>query len=299
MTQGVTTRSIDIAICTYRRETLRETLASVASQVLPTGTSIRVIVADNDSEPTARAMVDAVARQLGLACHYVHAPARNISIARNACLDAAAAPLLAFLDDDEVASSGWLVALLTVLDETGADAVLGPAVAHYPETAPHWAVAADLHSTRPVIRDGRILTGYTCNVLLRREVFAQLRFDPSLGRTGGEDDVFFAEAVARGASITYAPDAIVEDPVPETRLRLNWLLRRSFRNGQTYARVTMARGDFRLATVPTAAAKALACLVLALVRIGSPAGWRGALVRAALHVGALARYLGVRELELY
>jgi hypothetical protein len=41
---------------------------------------------------------------LSLDCLYVHAPARNISIARNACLDAADAPLIAFIDDDETAT---------------------------------------------------------------------------------------------------------------------------------------------------------------------------------------------------
>ncbi len=292
-------RSIDVAICTYRRDSLRETLASVARQMLPKGVNIRVIVADNDAEPAAEPMVRAAAAALGLACLYVHAPARNISIARNACLNAAEAPLLAFIDDDEIASPGWLAHLLHRLDETGADAVLGPAIAQYPANAPRWAFAADLHSTRPVMKGGHILTGYTCNVLLRTKTLGALRFDPALGRTGGEDDVFFADAVNRGATIAYAPEAIVHDPVPTKRLRLSWLLRRSFRNGQTYAQITRGRGTSVFRAAPVAGAKGLACVALAAANCLSPAGWRRALFRSALHFGALARYFGVRELELY
>ena len=39
---------------------------------------------------------------------YIHAPARNISIARNACVEAATGKWIAFIDDDELASENWL-----------------------------------------------------------------------------------------------------------------------------------------------------------------------------------------------
>jgi succinoglycan biosynthesis protein ExoM len=222
--------AVDVAVCTYRRASLDATLTSIAAQELPSGVSLRVIVADNDTTPSARAMVADAAARLNLRCCYVHAPSRNISIARNACLDQAAAGLLAFIDDDEIASPGWIAALLARMDETGADAVLGQAIASYPAEAPAWAAAADLHSTRPPITEtGAIRTGYTCNVLLRLDAFAGQRFDLALGRSGGEDDMFFASAVRRGVRIAFAPDAVVADPVPLTRARLGWLCRRSFR----------------------------------------------------------------------
>lgn len=299
MAKPLVETSIDVAICTYRRESLRATIASVAGQQLPVGYVLRIIVADNDASPSAADMVQNVAAATGANCHYVHAPARNISIARNACLDAAEAPLLAFIDDDEIAGPNWITALVATLEAAQADAVLGPAHAVYPPGAPRWAVDADLHSTRPVIRNQRILTGYTCNVLLRLAAFEGLRFDPKLGRSGGEDDVFFAQAVARGATIAFAPDAVVDDPVPDARLHLGWLLRRAFRNGQTYAAVTISRGTTRFQAGPIAASKALACALAALFGILSPARWRAALVRGALHSGAVARYLGMRPLELY
>ena len=53
---------VDIGICTFRRPQLRQTLRSLAGLRMPSGTTMRIMVADNDSAPSARAMVDAVAR---------------------------------------------------------------------------------------------------------------------------------------------------------------------------------------------------------------------------------------------
>ncbi|WP_375401970.1 glycosyltransferase family 2 protein [uncultured Sphingomonas sp.] len=293
-------RAIDVAVCTYRRATLAATLASIAAQALPDGVVVRVIVADNDETPSARASVEEAATRLGMECRYVHAPSRNISVARNACLDAATAPLLAFIDDDEVAQSGWIAALLARMDETGADVVLGPARAGYPADAPGWVARADLHSTRPPhVETGAIRTGYTCNVLLRLAAFGGDRFDPALGRTGGEDDVFFAGAVRRGAVIAFAPGAVVDDPIPAARANLRWLCRRSFRNGQTHARNRIEGGANRTTALAMALAKAGACATGALLTLPSPWRWRRLAVRGALHLGACARYLGRRDLQLY
>jgi succinoglycan biosynthesis protein ExoM len=275
-------------------------LVSIATQKLPAGLSIRVIVADNDAVPSARSMVEATAERLDLVCRYVHAPQQNISIARNACLDAATGAYLAFIDDDEVATQGWIASLVDRMDETGADAVLGPARAIYPEAAPAWVPIADLHSTRPpIVETDLIRTGYTCNVLLRLEAFGGRRFDPALGRSGGEDDVFFASAVREGARIAYAPDAVVDDPVPLGRANLKWLMRRSFRSGQTHARNSLAAGSSRLLALTAALAKAGLCMGAATLLFWSAAKWRRLVVRGTLHLGASARYLGWRELQLY
>ncbi|WP_205590067.1 glycosyltransferase [Sphingomonas paeninsulae] len=295
-----TERMIDVAVCTFRRASIEETLQSIASQQLPGDCRIRVIVADNDTAPTARATVEAAAARLSLNCLYVHAPAQNISIARNACLDHATAPFVAFIDDDEVATPLWLGALLAKLDETGADVILGPAIAQYWVDVPAWVRSADLHSTRPVIRQGgAIVTGYTCNVLMRLAAFEGRRFDPALGRTGGEDDVFFSSAVRDGVRIAYAPEAVVYDPVPQERANLRWLARRSFRNGQTYARTMIEGGGNRVLLFGATLAKVAACLGITIIMLPAAARWRRALIRGTLHAGACARYLGWREITLY
>ena len=71
---------------------------------------MRLVIADNDDTDSAREVVAQAAQTAPFPCHYIHAPARNISLARNACLDAATARqgLIVSLDDDEtVMPTGW------------------------------------------------------------------------------------------------------------------------------------------------------------------------------------------------
>ena len=81
-------RSIDIGVCTFQRPELANTLRSLDAMQTPAGFDVRVIVADNDDKPTARELVMELSRDLTLPIRYLHCPAGNISIARNACLDA-------------------------------------------------------------------------------------------------------------------------------------------------------------------------------------------------------------------
>lgn len=300
---GGSRMDVDVGVCTFRRPAVTETLASLAAQALPRGCRLRVIVADNDETPSAEATVRAAADRHGLALTYVHAPARNISVARNACLDAATADWFAFIDDDETATPGWLAALLAEAERGGWDAVLGPVKALYGDDAPGWIAAADFHSTAPVRTGERILKGYAGNVLMRRAAIAGrgLRFDVALGRQGGEDDDFFYRLTDAGGTIGYAEDALAFEPVPAHRASLPWLLKRSFRTGQTHgARLSQLHsGPARLAQLGLAAAKGGVCLAGAAATALSPAQRSRWLVRGSLHAGAAARLAGMRELQLY
>src|SRR5579863_3730380 len=93
--------AIDVCICTYHRPSVLEVLAAVAAQDGRDAMALRIIVADNAALPDARATICARGAALGLDLVYIHAPAKNISIARNACLAAAGGDWIAFLDDDE------------------------------------------------------------------------------------------------------------------------------------------------------------------------------------------------------
>ena len=293
----------DICICTYHRASVVETLASVAALDGIGGREIRVLVADNAEQPEAARRVADTAAALGLDCLYIHAPAGNISLARNACLDAADGDWIAFLDDDETACPGWLDALLTEADAGGWDAIFGPVEADYQPSAPDWLRRGDFHSTRPVLVRGAIRTGYCGNVLIRRAFLERhaLRFDLDQGRSGGEDTDFFHRLYGLGGRMGFAPGAVVREPVQAPRARLDWLLRRAFRSGQTHGG-HLARG--RRAPVVLGAgllalAKAGCCLVGALTALPAPAGRNRLLLRGALHCGVVARLAGMAQLQLY
>jgi succinoglycan biosynthesis protein ExoM len=283
---------IDVCICTFRRQTVIDAIESVSRQRPPPGVTLRVIVADNDDTPSARGQVEEAAARLGVELSYVHAPAANISVARNACLQTSDSPWLAFIDDDETAPADWMAKLLAARE--GADVVFGPVKAVYDASAPAWMRDGDYHST--VFESGRpIKSGYTGNVLIRRAALGDLRFDPALGLTGGEDTILFYDLNRRGARFVAAPEAVVFEPVPPGRARLGWLLRRRYRAGQTHA-FLMTRFHPRGAAVTpfTAAAKALYSLAAAVVLAPFRERRMRCLLRAMFHWGVVVHALSGR-----
>jgi succinoglycan biosynthesis protein ExoM len=297
---------IVIGICTFRRRSVTDTLASLAELKLPSA-PVSIVVADNDDTPSAASAISEIAAGHPLPLRYVHAPARNISVARNAVLQAslkAGARYLVFLDDDETVSPGWLVALLRHQTLTGAAAVVGPVRAIYGPDAPDWMQRGAVHDTKPELdRQGLVREAYTSNVLLDLKApgVSDLRFDPSRGKTGGEDTAFFRALKAGGDAITFAPGAEVQEIVPAERATLRWLLRRRYRMGQTHGSL-IGEGfglPTRAAVLALATAKVAACLGLAGLRVFDAVGRNRALMRGALHVGVVAELVGLDRVEIY
>jgi len=295
--------SIEVAVCTFRRPDLARTLASLDRQDRPRGVAVSILVIDNDAAPTAAPLVERFASTARLPVRYVHCPGANISIARNGALDHASARHLAFIDDDEEAGRGWISALVAAAESQKADVVLGPVRALYEAGAPTWMRRLDPHSTAPVEVAGTIRTGYCCNVLvdLKSAAVAGLRFDPALGRSGGEDTAFFSEAFRRGARIVHAPDALVTEAVVPERACFAWLARRRFRSGQTHGRLLAdeARGPRRLAEIGIAALKFGYCAFAALAAAADTERRNAALLRGSLHGGAITGLAGMRPITIY
>lgn len=294
---------IDIAVCTFRRPELRETLISLFALDVPDRVAVRLIVADNDERPSARDLVDSLREHSPFPISYVHCPKSNISIARNACLTESDGEFLAFIDDDEVAAPSWLSELYEAHIKSGADAVLGPVRAIYSASAPGWMRKGDFHSTRPVWVNGHIRTGYTCNVLLdmRSPHLSNRRFDLALGQSGGEDTQFFSAMTRDGGRIAFAANARLEEPVPAKRESFDWLSKRRFRSGQTHGRIlaTQHHGAARLIQAFIASCKLGCCALLMALSVPFPiARYRYAL-RAALHAGVVTGLFGKREIRQY
>jgi len=294
---------IDIGVCTYRRAELEQTLRSLAAIAVPEGAEIRIIVADNDDVPSAQGRVNALRAVVPHEIVYVHCPSSNISIARNACLDNAAGDFLAFIDDDETASENWLVRLIETAEASEADVVLGPVKAVYDKNAPRWMARGDFHSTFPVWVGDQIVTGYTCNALLRLAApsLAGRRFSLALGRSGGEDTEFFTHMHRMGGRIGYAPAAWVQEPVPAKRAAFSWLAKRKFRFGQTHGRLIEAGSGLagKVRQLALAALKSGYCAIAAAAFLFSPVRRNQYILRASLHAGVVTGLLGVREIEQY
>jgi succinoglycan biosynthesis protein ExoM len=258
-------------------------------------------VVDNDDVQSGREQVTEFTRRSGTPVEYHHAPAHNISVARNAALDAGVGEWIAFIDDDEEAQPGWLGALLEVAFDKSADAVFGPVQPIYRPQAPRWLREGAFHGIDVAWVDGRIETGYTSNVLIRRDAIPRtLRFDLQLGRSGGEDTTFFHAMFNAGSLLAYAPTALVVEPVPEQREALDWLCKRRFRSGQTFSGLQQSSRRFgALAPSAIATGKLLLCAAGATVTLWSPVRSRFWLLRGALHAGVIAGHLGKKPLTLY
>jgi succinoglycan biosynthesis protein ExoM len=290
-----------VLICTYRRASIEETLRSIEAQIVPDNFDIRAIVADNDECPTARDKVSQIASMMCRPVLYRHAPARNISIARNACLDASDADWVAFIDDDGVAAPTWIASLYRHAEHRF-DAVFGPAIARYDGAAPHWISSSDYHSNRPQMRGHEVQTGHTCNALIRWRGgrFFTERFLLEKGRSGGEDTEFFFRLWRAGARFGICEDARVYETVGPERLTFAWIRSRKFRAGQSYGKHSLdaaSSGSIRLGIAATA--KVAACATMATLMAASASKRRYWMLRAMFHCGVLTAQFGARERALY
>ena len=227
---------VTIGIASLGRPCLDRTLASLCAISVPSDVQVEIVVADDDLAGAAAARVAAGA-PWSLPVRAMPVAAGNISIARNACLDAATGDWIAFVDDDEWVDRDWLTRMFAAQRDFAADVVVGPVFPQYPSGTPAWLIAANPLFVDWGQRGKRLDTGRSGNVLIRRAVVAdqKLRFDAKLGKTGGEDTDFFHHLFKAGAVIVATDDAHIYEEVPASRVEVRYIRKRALRSGQSYA----------------------------------------------------------------
>lgn len=277
---------ITVCICTFRRAEVMRAIDSVQRQEGIAPEMFSILVIDNDDTDQNRETIERVAQSSPVGLRYIHVPARNISLARNGALDNANSRWIAYIDDDEMAQEDWLVNLWR--KSQGAEIVLGPVISVYAPHSPDWLRRCDFHSTRA---EANLANAYTGNVLIDLEFVNahSIRFLPELGRTGGEDTVFFRQLAQLGARSAYASDAVVYEPVLEARANMRWVLRRNLRAGQTHGMVCRLfdRRAFAALWYTAMAKSVVSALAVVLCGPGSIRS-RQWLARACFHFGALS-----------
>jgi succinoglycan biosynthesis protein ExoM len=244
--------TVSMAIVTQRRpQGLATAARSMFRQSGVELAKLELVVVDNDAVPSAQALVDALVAEAPFRVRYVHEPAAGVANARNAALAAASGDLIAFLDDDEEASPGWLAALIDAQARFDADAVFGPVEARAPASVTrHREYLQRFFSREGPGEAGVIDHYYGCGDSLIRRAALPHPTQPFLAErneTGGEDDHLFGVMQRAGARFAWAPEALVwEDPIP-SRLSLNYALARAFAYGQgpTYGCATADPPDWR------------------------------------------------------
>jgi glycosyltransferase involved in cell wall biosynthesis len=264
---------VSIVVCTRNRpELLRRALASLNGQTLDRA-RFQLIVVDNgdgEGEETARdEKADVVLRE--------RVP--GLSRSRNAGWRAAAAPLVAFLDDDAEAAPDWLERAVEVRASSGVAAVGGPILPLYDARPPAWfRDAYELRTWGEAERflgSGESLSG--SNMLIDRGVLADVGgFDERLGMRGdrvsvGEESALFERLWERpGMAVVYSPRLVVRHRVASFKTTVGYQLRRATASGEAWAIRQELRGRARSRRVVVDAGMAVVLTLLALARFRRP-----------------------------
>ncbi|MGA0605233.1 glycosyltransferase family 2 protein [Phenylobacterium sp. VNQ135] len=243
---------LTIAICTYDRpELLARTLRSCLAQRNALGLRFEVVVVDNHPSGSAAAVVAQLATETAVPVRYVTETTRNMSVLRNRGFSEAAAPLVALIDDDEVADPAWTDELVGALRRTGADVAVGPRLAVFAEAPPPYDPAGT-----GFMRDLRLPDGADIPLLDARgkpqhglgtgnSLFDMARcfpdgapaMRPEFGDAGGEDFEMFVRLHRSGRRIVWASRAVVTETVLPHRTSTAYRLIRTQREAQHYVTI--------------------------------------------------------------
>lgn len=246
---GIARLAVSVVVCTYRRpELLDLCLGSLMGQA--DGASHEILVIDNGPQQDARPVVErwrpvfaGYGAGHGTSLRYAVEERTGVAFARNRGVAMAAAPLVAFIDDDEQALPGWLEGLVAPFTDPGVDMVAGevdPDFSGHPR--PDWLTDGLLHvfscrwgwDTEPrFLKPGEWFGEGNC--AFRKRLLDGRGFPTDVGRNGdglmSSEGMLFTALRAAGATVYYVPGARVSHRIHPDRLNKAWVLRRMFFQG--------------------------------------------------------------------
>ena len=236
---------VSVIICTHNRSSLlRRALTSVVEQDADPS-KYEILVVDNGSTDNTKEVV--AEPRKGPVIHYIYEPKLGLCIARNTGWREARGDIIAYFDDDAIASPGWISAIRNAFMMRGADigVVGGPARPIWEIARPDWLAdqlvcsltAVDWGQEDRYIVDPAQEWLVGANMALPRKVLAAVGgFHPWLDRVGNNllssGDVFLQkEVIRRGYKCFYSSSMIIGHLAPASRLRQEWFLRRYYWQG--------------------------------------------------------------------
>lgn len=213
--------TLSIILPTYNRVTLlRRAIAALLRQTAPSGSYEIIVVDNNSSDGTS----DAVAAIGDPRLRVIREPRQGLSYARNAGIEAARAPIVAFTDDDVEAAPGWVETIVSALEaHPQVDGVGGRVLPAWVRQRPswltreHWAPLAlqDHGDGRRIFDRSRPIGLVGANVAFRHDVFERIglfskdvqRVKEGIGST--EDHDLLSRLYAAGGRMLYEPRMLV------------------------------------------------------------------------------------------
>ncbi|HEY1307382.1 MAG TPA: glycosyltransferase [Vicinamibacterales bacterium] len=218
---------LSIVIPTHNRPANLELVIDALMRQQTDDVSYEVIVADNNSRPDTRAVVDrALARGTPVPVRYVREPRQGVSYARNTGVSIARSSLIAFLDDDGVPAPTWVREMKQAFDEhPDMDCIGGRVRPVWSTPPPTWLTSADVGpiaiqdrpDSEPFDRDHARNCLSSANLACRRQAFDEVGgFSPVYTRC--QDREFELRLWRAGKRGLYLPIAEVLVEVPRHRL---------------------------------------------------------------------------------
>lgn len=205
---------LSVVVCTLGRANVAETVSSIAASAEQADRRVEIVVVWQGASPPPELGADRVVDVFPV----------GLAHARNRGLALATAPIVAFVDDDEVVDPGWVAGLLAGFAD-GATGVFGPV---QPRDDRGLAYNRYQRAEAEIFRGRstppwRIGTGG--NMAFRRDVLVDLGgFDPLFGVGAISRSAEDTEAVLRllrsDGVVAWAPDAVVYHPTKTEAERL-------------------------------------------------------------------------------
>ena len=302
----------DIIIATITRnrpKMLANLYRSLAKIDIPANAGIKFLVVENNDVSTSDGWLHDISEEVKPhPVQYFLETDIGISYARNRALDYGeqeGADFLVFVDDDELVEPDWLTKLLDEQQRMNLDIVGSPVLPTPLEPKLTlwqrfiWS-GVERHSARAESRARKhweqnradVIKIATGSWMGRLDFFRKtgLRFDPQLGLTGGEDWNLWRQARKLGAATGWAPDAIVYETVPCSRISLSYHFRRNRDHNTTeFALRYDENSTLALRQVPSKILSRFWKLLVALCSLPFKGG--PALVSAAMAFGAIVGLL--------
>jgi glycosyltransferase involved in cell wall biosynthesis len=237
------TPKISAIICTHNRD--RYLGLAIDSLLQQDCDQFEILVIDNASTDTTQSVVEA--RLSDPRVRYIYESTLGLSAARNRGAQEAKAEILAYLDDDAIATPTWLSHLVKAYEQDDRLAIAGGKVNLIWTdgiTAPNWlseGLAGNLGAydlgEKLVYIEQPGLTPRGLNYSLRRTFLDQVGgFDLQLGRVGknllSNEELHMTElALDRSWRVAYLPEALVGHHVAPERVNPAWFLERGWWQG--------------------------------------------------------------------
>lgn len=248
---------LTILICTHNRVLLlKRTLASLNRAHRPSGYNIEILVVANACNDETPGFLDkymqAAPTHDWLPLHWTVEPRPGKSHALNRAIPLLSGDLVAFVDDDHRVDAHYLVAICNAA-HTFPEATLfcGRIMPDWQGREPKWVHDDGPYRIYPLPvprfdqgeKPFHIVAGGSTpgggNLIARREVFSRVgNFSTALGPyghnlRGGEDIDFVLRALANGERLVYMPEIVQYHYVDRSRLRLPYLLQKSYQRSCT------------------------------------------------------------------